>query len=337
LLGTDWHNTGSFTADASGGKRKSKKKINSKSKNGLTEEQSQFANQSEELFKQLSELNDKLTLKSQDPKFLEILNYIIDEARAKGLRTIVENCLGAVDKAVPFVQQSETFDEFLENAGLKLVVIDSDKTSIAYPNLNGHFQFGVPSQDNPLANDFASVTIEGTHIVHMNRPAHTHFDWSFVTFKRHYDTKFGTPKGMALLQESAKAAAAIYEKFVAFLNLYPACVFGMDDTEETYKARIVSFQQALDALSREMQARELFVVRKEKLKNLHRIISDIWHLIRANGRYHIAVSRYSNRHPTHEELEMAKIIDAEIRKTETEVYRLEPLVKRDFEFLVTNK
>jgi hypothetical protein len=302
--------------------------------------QKKLLKQNEQLSSQLKELNEKIQLSTQDPKFLEILNYIIDEGRARGLRAIVETCLGSVDKGVQFIQQSETFDEFMGNAGLRLDVIDAEKTSLAYPNLNGHFQFGVPAQDNPLNIEFASVTIEGNKIVHMNRPAHRHFDWSFVTFKKHYDLKFGTSKGMALIQESSKAAAAIYEKYLPFLSAYPDCVFplvGMDDTEEKYRKRIIAFENALAALSGEMQSKEIFIVRKEKLKNLHRIISNVWHWVNANKRYHVAVSRYESRAPTQEELATAERIDSEITETESEVVRLEPLVKRDFEFLVTNK
>ena len=303
-------------------------------------QQSLLLKQNEALLAQLNELNEKIMLNTQDPKFLEILNYVIDDNRAKGFRYIVERCIGSVEKAVPLVEQSDTFDEFMENAGLKLDVPDKIKTPLEYPNMNGHQQFGVASLNNPLGTDMANFTIEGNHTVHMNPAAHMHFDWSFLTFKKQYDTKFQTPKGVALLHESSKAAAALHEKYIDVLNSYPDCVFpllGIDDTEEKYKSRIETFQTALGKLSREMQSKEVFIVRKDKLKNLHKYLGLIWHCVNANQHYHINVNSYANRQPAPEGIASAKRIDEDITETENEINRLEPLVKKDFEYLVAGK
>lgn len=294
--------------------------------------------QNEQLSASLKELNDKIALGAQDPRFLEIINYIIDEGRAKGLRSIVERCLGSVDKGVPFIQQSDTFDEFMENANIKLNIVETSPVSPFASN--GHSQFGVASRENPYGYDNVYVTIEGTNTVHMNSAGHKHFDWSFVTFKKYYDTKYQTPRGLALLQESSKAAVAIHAKYIPFVNAYPNCVFpllGVNDTEQNYKARIEAFQLALNDLAKEMQAKEIFIIRKEKLKNLHRIMWDISQWVNDNRSYHVCTSRYDTRPPQPSELQTAQKLNESITKSADEIHRLAPLVEKDFEYLVKEK
>jgi len=296
--------------------------------------------QNEVLLAELNEQNEKTKLKAPQPEFLEILNYIIDENRTKGFRNIIERCIGPVASAVPLVEQSDTFDEFMENAGIKLDITDKIKAPSEYPNMTGHQQFGVPKQDNPFGTDMANFTIEGDHTVHMNGAAHRHFDWSFITFKKQYETKFHTTKGRSLSQESSKAAAAIHEKYNDVLNSYPDCIFplvGIDDTEEKYNLRLLSFQSALSKLSREMQSKEVFIVRKDKLRNLHKIIGLISDYVNLNQRFEMQVRSMAKWRlsPEPGETESAERIHKEITKTEGEIHLLEPLVNRDFAYLIT--
>lgn len=296
--------------------------------------------QSEEFLSKLAELNKQISeLKTQDPKFIEILNYVIDDKRTHGLRTIVERCIGSVDKAVPLIQQSETFGDFLNNAGVKLDVNENVKQGFQYPLMNGQQTFAVPTPNNPLVNEWATFTTESNGMVHMNTPAHRHFDWSYFTFKKQFDIKFQTPKGVALLQASSKASYDIQAKYIPVLNSYRNCVplINDNDTDARLEERRAIFFKALAELSNEMQIKEMLIDRKDKLKNLHQMLSLIWHYVHAVERFDLRTKSFGNRPIPKVDEDLVEGIRKDIDETENKLFQLEPRVKRDFEYLVSDQ
>ena len=126
------------------------------------------------------------SLNAEDPKFTAAVNYIMDEDRAKGLKTIIEHTVDTVDKAVPYVLKSETFDEFLSNVGLMLMMDEAAQVSFQYNRLmlEGG-AFGVAAHNNPLDYDRAVFVVTSNHAIYMNRAAHWHFASSYSKFKKH--------------------------------------------------------------------------------------------------------------------------------------------------------
>jgi len=114
-------------------------------------------------------------------------DYITDDSRAEGFQTIIELTVGTADKAVPCVLKSETFDDFLTNAGLHLVMDEAVQVSFQYNRLmSGGRSFGVPAHNNPLEYDRAVFVVAANHTIYMNRAAHLHFDGSFTAFKKQH-------------------------------------------------------------------------------------------------------------------------------------------------------
>jgi hypothetical protein len=239
-------------------------------------------------------------------------------------------------KAIPFIKQSETFDEFLQNAGVKLDVTDAIKTPLQYPLMNGHQQFGVPKVDNPIENEFANLTTESNGIIHMNTTAHRHFDWLYFTFKKQFDIKFQTAKGVALLQASSKAAYDIHAKYIPVLNSYRNCVplVGDNDTDARLEERRGIFFKALTELSNEMQIKEMLIDRKDKLKNLHQMLSLIWHYVHAEERFYLKTKSFGNRLIPKADVDLVDGIRKDIEETANRLFQLEPRVKRDFDYLI---
>jgi hypothetical protein len=128
--------------------------------------------------------NESGELDTDDPNFIAAVNYIMDEDAAKGLKTIIEHSIGTVDKAVPCLLKSETFDDFLSHAGLALVIDEAVKDNHQYNRLmSAGSSFGVPAHNNPLEYDLATFVVASNKTIYMNRAAHWHFDSSYKTFK----------------------------------------------------------------------------------------------------------------------------------------------------------
>jgi hypothetical protein len=124
-------------------------------------------------------------LKTDDRKFIAAATYIMDEDCAKGLKTIIERTIGTVDHAVPYVLKSDTFDDFLSNAGLDLVIDEAVQVSFQYNRLMLEgAAFGVPVHNNPLDYDRAVFVVASNHAIYMNSAAHWYFDWSYGKFKK---------------------------------------------------------------------------------------------------------------------------------------------------------
>jgi len=192
---------------------------------------------------------EKLTVQfqeqsKQDPKFLEVINYVIDENRAKGLRTIIEKSIGAIDKAVPIIQKSETFNVFMANAGVTLDISDSVSPHSFYPQMSGLMSFGVPSFENPFKYDMATFVVEKNKVLHLNIAANKHFDWSYATFKRQFDSDFETGKQKREKRNTQQLAiVSIYNKLVYLLNSYQDCKPLIElSPEEGLKARLANFK-----------------------------------------------------------------------------------------------
>jgi hypothetical protein len=141
----------------------------------------------EEILAEIHRMQGELDrLKAEDPKFMAAVNYILDEDRAKGLKTIVEHTVGTADNAVPYVLKSETFDDFISNAGLDLVIDEAVQVSFQYNRLmlEGG-AFGVPAHNNPLDYERAVFVVASDNVIYMNSAAHWHFEWSYSQFKKH--------------------------------------------------------------------------------------------------------------------------------------------------------
>ena len=126
----------------------------------------------------------------QDLPFMEVIRYIIDENRAKGLKYIIEYTIGDIDKAVPMIRNSKTFDDFLAKAGIILNVDDSLSYGVIVPQMKGQMSFGVPSRDNPLLDLRANILIDKKNSIRMNQAAHMYYDWSYITFKKKFEVEF---------------------------------------------------------------------------------------------------------------------------------------------------
>ncbi|HEY5344891.1 MAG TPA: DUF4062 domain-containing protein, partial [Verrucomicrobiae bacterium] len=98
----------------------------------------------------------------QDPRFLQIIRYIIDENRSKGFKYLIEHTIGPIDKAVPLILEADSFDDFVKKSGWTLVIRDSG-TNLLTPNMAdnifGAMSFGVPSRNNPMGTERAEFLI----------------------------------------------------------------------------------------------------------------------------------------------------------------------------------
>jgi len=121
-----------------------------------------------------------------DPRFLQIIRYIIDENRSKGFKYLIEHTIGPIDKAVPLIIEAESFDDFIKKSGWALVMRDVGaillSPEIAH-DIFGAMSFGVPSLDNPLGSERADFLIKKNRTIEMNPAAHSHFDWDYHELK----------------------------------------------------------------------------------------------------------------------------------------------------------
>ena len=125
-------------------------------------------------------------VQEKDPRFLQIIRYIIDENRAKGFKTLIERTIGPIDQAVPLILEAESFDDFIKKAGWTLVLREAGAKLIT-PEMGhqiyGAMSFGVPAMDNPLGFDRAEFLIRNDRTIEMNPAAHSHFDWTYHDLK----------------------------------------------------------------------------------------------------------------------------------------------------------
>jgi hypothetical protein len=122
----------------------------------------------------------------QDPRFLQIIRYIIDENRSKGFKYLIEHTIGPIDKAVPLIIEADSFDDFINKIGWTLVLRDAGVSLITPAMANeifGAMSFGVPSMDNPLGQERAEFLIKNNRTIEMNPAAHSHFDWDYHSLK----------------------------------------------------------------------------------------------------------------------------------------------------------
>jgi hypothetical protein len=198
---------------------------------------------------------------AQDPRFMEVIKYIIDDYKAKGLKYIIEHSIGSIDKAVPLILKSNSFDEFMANAGITLDVTDSVQLGFAYPQMNGQMSFGVAAMGNPLGTDMATFVIEKNKVIHMNNAAHSHYDWSYITFKKKFDIDFETHKEKVSRQkEIAKAAIAIHKQLIPILNSWEDCTVLIEDSaEKKLKKRQATFQTQVNVFWAEFEEKKLLM------------------------------------------------------------------------------
>lgn len=129
-----------------------------------------------------------------DPDFLTTLRFIIDDSHNHGLRYLIEQTIGPIDKAIPFLIKSRTFDEFIKNIGWN-VKIKNDLDTMKRPGLDkesdlmGMMQFGVlaPKEESGFGTAWLGTCKDKT--VLMNNYAKRHFDWMIEELNKHTGTK----------------------------------------------------------------------------------------------------------------------------------------------------
>jgi len=140
----------------------------------------------EAVLAEMHEMRGELArLKVNDPKFIAAVNYIMDKDQVEGLKTIIERSIGAVDHAVPYVLNSDTFNEFLANAGLEVVIDEAVQHNSQYcPLMLDGGSFGISVHNNPLHYDLVVFVVASNHVIYMNKAAHWHFDSSYGKLKQ---------------------------------------------------------------------------------------------------------------------------------------------------------
>ena len=115
-----------------------------------------------------------------DPDFLAALRFILDDRHAQGYRYLLEHTVGPLDKAIPMLIASKTFEEFVAMVGYQLVVsadIDVLKDGKADPKMMGAMAFHVPWGEGPNNMAKAEFMVCSDRRLVMNKPAKGHFDW----------------------------------------------------------------------------------------------------------------------------------------------------------------
>ncbi len=137
---------------------------------------------------------------SLDPDFMTALRFVIDDRVNKGLRSLIEYTTGAVDKAVPLLLDSSTFDEFMQKSGCSVrIQNDYDLHTAPLPpsGFVGSMEFGAPDESG---NGYQTAEFTAFHdgTVIMNEVAKRHFDWIVGELHRHVGSK---PTGTSPLNE----------------------------------------------------------------------------------------------------------------------------------------
>lgn len=129
-----------------------------------------------------------------DPDFLTTLRFILDDRRAQGYRYLIENTVGPIDKAIPILIKSKTFDEFMKKSGYAITVsnkVDIIKDNEPNPKMTGAMTFGTPSPGEPKGVARAEFLILSDQAVIMNVAAKGHFDWVYQELKKQIGTEQG--------------------------------------------------------------------------------------------------------------------------------------------------
>ncbi|MCG3148537.1 MAG: hypothetical protein PCFJNLEI_01981 [Verrucomicrobiae bacterium] len=122
-----------------------------------------------------------------DPDFLTALRFVYDEQRNSGFRYLIEHICGPIDKAVPRLLKSLTFEDFIDDVGYKIVIredVGIVKDGKPVSGMVGAMSFGIPSSTKQGWSK-AEFLIQMDHTIVMNEQTKAYFDWLFRELKKH--------------------------------------------------------------------------------------------------------------------------------------------------------
>lgn len=129
-----------------------------------------------------------------DPDFSTTLRFILDDSHNSGLQYLIKHTIGPIDKAIPFLIKSRTFDEFIKNIEWNVKIrndLDTIKPSVLDYELDmmGMMHFMVPAPKEDMGFGKACFAICKDKTLIMNNYAKCHFDWMIEELNKHAGTK----------------------------------------------------------------------------------------------------------------------------------------------------
>lgn len=128
-----------------------------------------------------------------DPDFLTTLRFILDDSQNSGLRYLIEHTIGPIDKAIPFLFESRTFDEFIKKIGWNVKIqndLGTKKPSLLDEDgIMGMMKFAVPAPKEERGFGSACFATCKDQTIIMNNYAKRHFDWIIEKLNMHTGTK----------------------------------------------------------------------------------------------------------------------------------------------------
>jgi len=118
--------------------------------------------------------------KSFDPNFMTALRFVIADEKNTGYRYLIEHTIGPLEKAIPMLIDTPSFEMLMKKIDYKIVVKDKLEglgVGKQRTGMIGAMSFGVPAKNEPNGFGTANFIILEDQILELNHYAKRHFDW----------------------------------------------------------------------------------------------------------------------------------------------------------------